>query len=214
MELLLCSHRAPTCLSAGCPSLPTPPTFCPHPGTALQPQPTHSFLPGAVPPHRARETDPRLRAAGAEELLTSPRLHSSCPGPRPPRQQASGASVRPCLSAQPTEPMLPVSGFVFLYLVSFRVQSWGPTLRKGHTPLWRLLCASCLQTPRAPHTSPTAPYQNPGGTQGGEGLTVCERDSDRRQVEAQEADTRVVFNPACTLESYLELKKDLFPASR
>lgn len=45
------------------------------------------------------------------------------------------------------------------------------------------------------------------GTERGEGLTVCKRDLDWRQVGAQKTDIVVVFYPGCPLKSHLVLKK-------
>ena len=111
----------------------------------------------------------------------NPLLHASSSGPRPPTRQASGASAKPCLSAN----YFLLSGFIFLYLVSLGVQGWDPTTPRMRQTFSRILCASCmcpscLQAPQAFHCSgirPTAPHQNPLGGQGRQGLVVCWSDS-------------------------------------
>lgn len=102
--------------------------------------------------------------------------------------------------------MFPVSGFIFLYLVSFRGQGWDPrTLRKRLTSLHRGLSVPPAHAPPASRHPGllTAPMLGPMplikiflGTEDGEGLAVSRSNSDWRKVGAQETDTTVVFNPA------------------
>lgn len=94
-------HHPPTCLSTGCHSLLTPPTFCPHPGAALNPQsePAHTAHPQlltwsrASPPGRrclcprGQGGRPQAESRLGGGVLTSPWLHPSFLGPRLPGQQ-------------------------------------------------------------------------------------------------------------------------------